>query len=60
MQINLDFIKDEKIGNFSVETLTISPFDAELHNLSCKINKRPEQVVEAGTINLMSLSDNIF
>ena len=43
MQINLDFIKDEKIGDFSVETLTISPFDAELHNLSCKINQKEKK-----------------
>ena len=60
MQINLDFIKDEKIGNFSVETLTISPFDAELHNLSCKINKRPEQVVEAGTFKVLKENGDIW
>lgn len=60
MKINLDFIKDETLGAYSVETLNISPKEAELQNLRCIINNRPEQMIEAGQFKVLKENGEIW
>lgn len=60
MKINLDFIKDETLGAYSIETLNITPREAEFQNLRCIINNRPEQMVEAGQFKVLKENKEIW
>lgn len=60
MKINLDFIKDEKLGAYSVETRDISKEEANIQLLRCLINNRPEQMVEAGQFKVLKENDYIW
>lgn len=60
MEINLDFIKDETLGAFSIETLNITQREAEIQNLRCIINNRPEQMLEAGQFKILKENGEIW
>lgn len=60
MKINLDFIKDETLGAYSIETLNITPKEAELQNIRCVINNRPEQMIEAGQFKVLKENGEIW
>ena len=60
MKINLDFIKDETLGAYSIETLNITSKEAELHNLRCIINNRPEQMIKAGQFKILKENGEIW
>lgn len=46
--INLDFIKDEKIGCYEVKTMKITEEQAYYYNLRAIINNRLEELVNSG------------
>lgn len=60
MKINLDFIKNETLEAYSIETLNITPKEAELHNLRCIINNRPEQMIKAGQFKVLKENGEIW
>lgn len=60
MQINLDFLKDEKVGRYSIETIKISEKEAEFQNIRCIINNRPEQMVQPGTFKVLKENGSIW
>lgn len=47
-EINLNFIKDEKIGEYEVRTLNITEEQANFYNLSAIINNRLEELISSG------------